>query len=88
MNFFSSDKPAGKETREDRRCQRCDAQPGWSARYSIRVPEGVSACSNASAANAPGAIKAGPARACANKHRCQAAVRASSDRNGGRVQAF
>ena len=27
MNFFSSDKPSGKETREDRRCQRCDAQP-------------------------------------------------------------
>ena len=26
-----------------------------SVRYSIRVPEGVSACSNASAANAPGA---------------------------------
>jgi hypothetical protein len=32
----------------------------WSARCSIRVPEGVFACSNASAANAPGAIKAGP----------------------------
>jgi hypothetical protein len=27
MKFFSSEKPLGKETREDRRCSRCDAQP-------------------------------------------------------------
>jgi hypothetical protein len=59
----------------------------WSAIYSIRVPEGVSACSNANAANAPGAIGSSP-----HGHRLrkqtQVAIRASSDRNGQRVTAF
>ena len=27
MNFFSSEKLTGKETREDGRCKKCDAQP-------------------------------------------------------------
>jgi hypothetical protein len=27
MNFYSGNKLSGKETREDRRCRECDAQP-------------------------------------------------------------
>ena len=46
MNFFSNDQASGKVTREDRRCRRCDADSLGPA-DTIRVPEGVSACSNA-----------------------------------------
>jgi hypothetical protein len=27
MNYYNGNKLSGKETREDRRCEKCDAQP-------------------------------------------------------------
>jgi hypothetical protein len=60
MNFFCGEKPTGEKTREDRRCTRCDAQPGLVLRILDPAVAAPFACSNASAANALGATK--PAR--------------------------
>ena len=87
MNFFSTASRQAKR-RKIAGAHAAMRSLAWFARYSIRVPEEVSACSNASAANAPGATKAGPH---GGPHMCkqaQVAIRATSDRNGGRVTAF
>ena len=84
MNFFNTASRQAKRRGRFAGAHAAMRSLAWFARYSIRALEEVCACSNASVANAPGATKAGPHGGPRMRKQAQVAIRASSDRNGGR----